>query len=170
MTGKVLGAALVVAACACFGFTMAAGYRRELYGLRQIIAALNFMECELQYRHTPLPELCRSTAREVDRPIGTILQGLGSELERQVRPDVASCMHAALQTGPELPKSLADILKELGHTLGRYDLSGQLKGLEALRNLCTERLNTWTENSRQRIRSYQTLGLCAGIALAILMI
>lgn len=170
MTGKLLGAALIVAGCGGFGFSMAAFYRREVQGLRQIIAALNIMECELQYRHTPLPELCRCVAREVDKPIGTVFRHLTQELEQQLRPDASACMHAALHIGPELPKGLRDIMEEFGNTLGRYDLPGQLKGLEALRQLCQERLNTWTENSRQRIRSYQTLGICAGIALAILMI
>ena len=170
MTGKLLGAAFVVAACAGFGFSLAAGYRREIHGFRQIIAALNFMEWELQYRHTPLPELCHCAAREVDRSLGTVLKNLGTELERRSCPDVSSCMQIALKTCPELPKVVTDILEHLGHALGRYDLPGQLQELHALRDLCTQKLNAWTENSRQRIRSYQTLGLCAGIALAILMI
>ena len=62
MSIKLIGAALIIAGCDGVGFSMAAAHRREESALRQLIGALDYMGCELQYHLTPLPELCRSAA------------------------------------------------------------------------------------------------------------
>ena len=64
MTGKLFGALLVICGCGGMGFSIAAASKREEAALRQLIGALDFMECELQYHLTPLPELCRQAGRE----------------------------------------------------------------------------------------------------------
>ena len=64
MNYRWIGAVLVIAGCGGFGFSIAAGYKREESTLRQLIQALNTMEWELSYRLTPLPELCRQAGNE----------------------------------------------------------------------------------------------------------
>ena len=58
----------------------------------------------------------------------------------------------------------------LGKSIGRFDMDGQIKGLEAVRQDCRRRLDELSKDRDTRLRSYQTLGLCAGAALAILFI
>ena len=70
----------------------------------------------------------------------------------------------------EIPKLTRESLELLGRSLGRFDLEGQLRGLESVRQVCRHGLETLAQNSAIRNRSYQTLGLCAGAALAILFI
>ena len=64
MSYRWFGAALVIAGCGGFGFSIASGYKREEGILRQLLRVLNYMEWELQYRLTPLPELCRQAGKE----------------------------------------------------------------------------------------------------------
>lgn len=170
MTPKILGAILVIAGCGGFGAAVASSHRKTELTLRRLSAALDFMECELQYRMTPLPELCRLCAGESAGFIRTVLTFLAEELENQILPDVKSCMNSALKKVPELPPSAAEILKELSKTLGRFDLNGQLKGIDSVRAMCCRELERLSQNREQRLRSYQTLGLCAGAALAILFL
>lgn len=170
MNYKWIGGILIIVSCGGFGFSLAAGQIREERALRQLLGALEYMECELQFRLTPLPELCRQTGREVPGRVGKIFTILASELESQVSADVESCMNAALASLPDLPGHTRNGLATLGQTLGRFDLEGQLKGLEAVRLDCRGKLKALTENKEPRLRSYQTLGLCTGAALAILFI
>lgn len=170
MMWKWIGAILVITGCGGFGFSLAASYKKEELALRQLIHVLNYMECELQYRLTPLPELCRQAGAEAGGPVQRVLTALAEELEHQISPDAASCMTAALRSIPELPRSLRSLFRALGQTLGRFDLPGQLQGLEAVRSDCRRALEALTKNRDVRIRSYQTLGLCAGAALAILFL
>ena len=54
--------------------------------------------------------------------------------------------------------------------IGRFDLEGQLQGLESVRVYCRDQLDNLAKDRDVRLRSYQTLGLCAGAALAILFV
>lgn len=167
---KWIGAVMVFLACGGFGFSMAASYRKEIAVLRQIEHMTNLMESELIYRLTPLPELCRKVGKAVGGITRRVLESLAQELEYQIRPDVSSCMYSALNHVNAIPRSAERIYTRLGMSLGEYDLTGQLQGLASVRQNCTCILQSLNENREQRIRGYQTLGLCAGLALVILFI
>ena len=78
-------------------------------------------------------------------------------------------MNAALSDS-DLSAITARLLKALGRTLGRFDLDGQVQGIEAVRNEILTALEKLVKDQDARLRSYQTLGLCAGAALAILLL
>lgn len=160
---------MVMGGCGAVGFTMAWAHRREERLLGSLKGAVDFMACELHYRMTPLPELCRLVGKNHQNPVGECFLRLAGELERQVLPDVAYCMDQALK-GAQLPKGVLEGFGMLGKNLGRFDLQGQLKGLEMVRNYCDRQLEAMGKNREERLRSYQTLGLCAGAALAILFV
>lgn len=169
MTYKWIGAILVITGCGGFGFSMASGYRRQEMMLKQLIRVLQLMENELQYRLSPLPELCRQAGKEAGGILGDVFLNLARELDWQAAPDVCSCMSEAIRKSCDLPVNLRKHLVRLGHTLGRFDLPGQLQELQAVRSDCEKELELFHKNRNVRLRSYQTLGLCAGAALAILL-
>lgn len=166
---KWIGAILVIAGCGTVGLSMVWAHKREERLLRNLKGALDFMACELQYRLTPLPELCHLVGKEQKNPVGETFVRLSQELEYQTMPDVARCMDNSLKDS-ELPKRLLEGFRLLGQNLGRFDLQGQLKGMELVRNYCDQELEAMGKNQEERLRSYQTLGLCAGAALAILFV
>lgn len=168
MSIKWLGAILIIAGCGGCGFSMAAGARREEHLLSQLDRVLSFMESELQYRLTPLPELCAMASKETDTSLGDIFIRFSRELSMQNAADAASCMSAALRCHENLSGRMRKHMRHLGRSLGRFDLPGQLQGLQAIRRACETDLGILRKNRDVRLRSYQTLGLCAGMALVIL--
>lgn len=170
MEYKWIGAALVILSCGGFGFSLCAAQKQEEWTLRQLAAALDYMQCELQYRLTPLPELCRQAGQHGKGIIRQVFVKLAEELECQLTYDVATCMHTVLQTLEQLQPKTRSYLQLLGESMGRFDLDGQMKGLEAVRQQCREDIHNLTVDKSVRLRSYQTLGLCAGAALVILFI
>lgn len=167
---KWIGASLIILSCTACGFSIAAGKRREEQLLVQIQRTLQFMEMELSYRLTPLPELCKMAAAETKGTLRSVLMNLTRELCRQKLPDAGSCMAAAIGRNGELPARVRSILSQLGYSLGRYDLEGQLQGLKAVRKRTEESLCNIRRNRDDRLRSYQTLGICAGAALAVILL
>lgn len=149
---------------------MAASYKREEWALRSLLRALDYMTCELQFRLTPLPQLCRQAGKECRGAVGMVLTGLARELENQISPDANSCMYAAISRTEHLPGEAEKALRLLGSGLGRFDLDGQLRGLEQVRGHCRRALEQLEGSHEHRVRGYQTLGLCAGAALAILFV
>ncbi len=170
MTYKWIGAAFVIIGCSGFGFNMASAHRRNEKYLRQMIQILEDMKCLLQYKLMPLPELCRSSAGRIRGPMRTILLLFAEELERQVAPDAPSCMAVALENNQNMSSDIRYLFSLLGRSLGVYDLPGQLQGLDSVRKDCEIMLKNMECNRELRIRNYQTLGICAGVALAILFL
>lgn len=170
MDFKWIGAVLIVVGCGGFGFSLCADHRMQEKSLRKLICVLDFMACELQYRMTPLPDLCAEAAAEADDLLAKVFQTLSLELERTTAADVSAAMDTALRSAEPLPVKTRDNLLALGRSMGRFDLAGQLSALEAVRSACRRDLEGFTANRDLRLRNYQTLGLCAGAALAVLLI
>ena len=109
-------------------------------------------------------------SKETSGVVRTILSALATELDNQISPEVSCCMESVLCKQREIPKYAIEAFRLLGQSLGRFDLQGQLKELDAVRTLCASNLAKLESNRDVRLRSYQTLGLCAGAALAILLL
>lgn len=170
MTMKWIGAVLVIVGCSGIGFGIAHGFQREILMMEQLAQLLDFMECELEFRMTPLPQLCLSAVGQSQGSLNRVFRNLSAELENQVSPDAGCCMRAALSKVSDLPESARNILETLGTSLGRFDLAGQLSQIAAVRETCRRELDVLRANKENRVRSCRTLGICAGSALAILFI
>lgn len=170
MGWKWIGALLIVISCTACGFSVAAGKRKEERMLYQLERILQLMEAELQYRLTSLPELCQMAAEESRGSVHGVFIKLHKELCRQKLPDAGSCMAASIRDGADLPNRIRSILSQLGHSLGRFDLEGQLQGIRTVRRRTEDSIESIRKNRDERLRSYQTLGICAGAALAIILI
>ena len=165
-----IGAIFIVAGCTGCGFSAAAAGKREARILQELLTAVRFMESELQYKLSTLPDLCRHTGNVSAGVIREIFWNLARELDWQAEPDAAGCMVEALEKSHSLPQNVRLLFLQLGASLGQFDLSGQLKELEHVRASCENALQASLENQEPRLRSYRTLGICTGAALAILLL
>ena len=170
MNSKWVGALLVLISCGGFGFSIAHGYRQRERLLYQLLAALGMISSELEYRLTPLPELARRAAKDTSGVLRDVFLNWVRELDWQAEPDAESCIYSAMEKCHDLPPCLRRPLRILGQTLGRFDLPGQLQGLNAAQDACRREIARLEQNRDARLRSYQTLGLCAGAALVILLV
>ena len=170
MLYKWIGACFIIIGCGGFGFSVAAAHRQDERTLRQFVSALDYMECDLQYHMTPLPDLCRKAAAESSGCLRNIFGELADSLDMQISPDVGSCMRTVMRQCHNPPPQTAYHLLLLGSSLGRFDLKGQLHGLESVRSSCRKALEEMGRDRESRLRCYQTLGLCGGAALIILLI
>ena len=168
MTVKWIGAIIIIASCGSFGFSIAAAYKREEQTLLSLIRAVEFMICELEHRVTPLPDLCRMAGMEARGCVGEALQSLSVRLEQQISSDASKCMAEVLACANHIPWRTRTNLNQLGQTLGKFALSGQVSGFKAVAALCQRDLASLSHNKDAKLRSYRTLGICAGVALVIL--
>lgn len=170
MSSKWIGAMFIIVGCGGCGFSAAAASIRETRMLQGLLKAVRLMECELQYKLSPLPDLCRQAGLDTSGTVREVFVNLARELDWQTEPDVRSCMLEAIEKSHAMPGRVRNLFCQLGDSLGRFDLSGQLKELQCLHTTCESELQKVTYHQDTRLRSYRTLGLCAGIALAILFL
>ena len=170
MTARLIGVLCILIGSGAVGFRLASSHRREIRYLRMLSTVLVHMISELNYRVTPLPRLCRIAAREATGCLQKVFNALSEELEGQISPDAKRCMQAAVQSVRDLPACTRSTLLYMGDNFGRFDLEGQISGLKSVCKFCDEQLQALENNKDARLRSYQTLGLCSGAALAIVLL
>ena len=167
---KTIGAICVIGVCSGVGLNLAYRHMKEIGTLQKLLVVLDFMENELRFRLTKLPKLCMMAAEECEGVLRKVFLQIYQELQTQTIPDVKICVFTAIAKVDRIPTATKHVFYRLGTTLGRFDLVGQLKGFEAVKGFCQLQLEELNRDSKNRIRGYQTLGLCTGAALAILLI
>lgn len=167
---KWIGSVLIVAGCGGLGLTLSGYFRKERQLLQSLLSVLSFLECQLQYQLTPLPELCRQAGRASGGLLEEVFLNFSRELDWQKAPDTDSCMVEAIRKSRSVPMRVKELLRRMGISFGRFDLEGQLKDFDQLRKLCERELSQLSENLESRVKTCRTLSLCIGAAAAILLI
>ncbi len=166
---KWVGAVLIVLACGGWGMGMAAAYRREGVLLQQLQETIGWMQCELRCRATDLPSLFLRASQRTQGALRLLFQRMSTELSSRVAPDAQTCMETALWE-VRLPGKAREIAHQLGTSLGEFHLEGQVRQIEAVAAGCSRLLEEHFRNRDSRLRSWQTLWLCGGLVLAILLL
>ena len=166
---RILGAVLLITGCGSFGFLMGIHYRKEIQMLRLLLTSLQEMEWELKYHLSPLSVLCGIGANASKGVLREVFCELQYQLESGMCSEISGCMNGIIQKN-DISFRCRKCLKELGRSLGRYDLEGQLQGLASVYDQAKTYLEELDMHRAERVRSYQTLALCAGTALAILLV
>ena len=167
---QIVGTVLVLVGCGGCGFSMAAECRGQERNLRQVQNALEILQCEIQFRLTPLPEVCGILKQACSGPVGAFFEELETQLRMPDAGELPLCAAAAAGRIPNLPANCRRIMLELCATLGRYDTESQLRALVAAKDETLRALEELRAGQAGRIRSYRALGLCGGAALAILLL
>lgn len=167
---KLIGAVLVIAGAGGVGLMIASTHRKEVRALQNLLTAIDQISGELQYRLTPLPELCQLAAVHTGGVVKEFFIALTLELNKQLSPNAAKCAKAVLENLNTVPERTKALLSILGSSLGQLDATGQLKDLQSIRDKTENCLKHITSDQDAKLRSYQTLALCAGAALAILFV
>ena len=167
---KGIGALLIIGGCGGYGFLLCMKDNMGISTLRDLTRILEFMAWELQFQMTPLPEICEKASHTVKGSLSSVFSSLADALQSRIQPNVSICMDQVLLAHPHIPQHAGKILADLGSNLGRFDLEGQLQALESARSACMNELHHREQDRLNRLRTYQTLGLCTGAALAILLL
>lgn len=169
---KLVGAVLIFFVCSGFGFYLAEKDRQDVNCLRHLIYSLDYMGNELQYHMTPLPQLMRQTAAQCHhKKLSQIFLLFSHQLEDKYCSDFFVCTNSVIkQCKFSLPRRSCCILNELCRTMGRFDLEGQINSIMSVKASCMNEYDALRTDLSTRIRSYRTLGICAGVAIIIMFI
>ena len=168
---KILGAALIVISAGAVGMRMAGSVRQEERCLRQLGAVVERMLCEIPGRHTPALELFEQAAAQTSGPLKRVFCACEEQISRMDGTDVRTIMEAALDDQEEhVPHTCAHLLRNLGAVLGAYETDEQVEALQALSGRIELALKELRQGKADRCRTYEVLCVCAGCALAIILL
>ncbi len=167
---RLIGAAVILCASGVFGYLLASQYKNELVYLHKLQRGLNYMLCDISYHITPLSDLLREAGQIMENSAGSALITLSGFLEENRFENGSQAMSAALERHGQIPSRCKKLLQLLGQSLGEFDLDGQVTQIQLVLESSRQELDEMEQQKQVRIRNYQTLSLCAGAALVILLL
>lgn len=165
-----IGAVLIIGSCSGFAFSITIHQMRELRLLEAVERMINELAQNLSFQMHPLPQLLQISVQNAPKPIAHVINHFINLLDNTVFDHPETCMKAALQASPIPYQNVSHILLLLGHSLGTFDLEGQLKELDEVKSICRKYSLALSDNQASRFKLYRILGICSGISLVILLI
>ena len=168
---KLLGALCVMAAALWCGTRAVGELRRRAKALEELHAGLAWLEEELTFRLTPLPELLKQLGQSRQGEAGRFF----GEVDRLLRLDPEGGLHqswrrAMVRHLALLKEEERQVLLEVGQTLGRYDAETQRQALTR----CARRLAVFRDEAQGEVRRlgkvYAALSAAGGAMVVLVLI
>ena len=158
-----IGAGMVTCGCTALGISISSRLKKRLKLLSSLIGAIDYLQAEVSYGLTPLPELLTGLAerdpssRELWTRMGWKPGGsFPDEWTHWVSElDLKDCDRAALD--------------EVGGILGRYDADRQASRLGFIKNRLEQSQTDAREELKKNGKLFSFLGFACGIAAVILL-
>ncbi|GGE53779.1 stage III sporulation protein SpoIIIAB [Priestia taiwanensis] len=169
---KLIGAILIVAVTTWIGFELAKKYSDRPKQLRQLKAALQSLEAEIMYGHTPLYEAMESIAHLSKAPLSVFFQSFSKRLQEGASSVKDAWKSSLDEVWPQtaLRKEEYEILRQFGETLGQHDRESQQKYIKlAIHHLEKEEKDA-RDNQHKYEKMMRSLGFLLGLLLIILLV
>ena len=169
---KLLGAVLIITGTAAWGAGRALRLKNRVRSLSSLVTALGMMGSEIEARMTPMPELLDLLENEAPYPSKRLFAATSENMKELGMTPFSGIWEQAVRETPELLLSAREesCLKELGFSLGRYDIAQ----VRAAIGYTIRRLSDYRDDAeRERKASskmYAFLGVAAGVFAVVVLI
>lgn len=167
-----MGAIIIIIATTWTGFEAARHFNERPRQLRLLKSALQSLEAEIMYGHTPLHEASRRLAAQLSKPLSTFFERFAGKLT-DTETTVKDAWEESLKEVwklTALKKGEFEIMKQFGETLGRHDRTSQQKQIQlALTHLEREEADAYDKQATYE-KMVKSLGFLSGLLLVILLL
>ena len=165
---KLAGVIFILASAWSVGCRFSSSMKLRCELVKRLMDALQILRNELSFLGTPLSDAFRAVAGSSVGPWGQVFGDMAArmEMERWLTPETAA--EKALVLVNDEP--VVHIMMNLAGKLGSYDLEAQLCGIDYAVDAAKSLLCELEEEKKLRSKTYKTLSICAGAAIAILLI
>ncbi|WP_027407756.1 stage III sporulation protein SpoIIIAB [Anoxybacteroides tepidamans] len=167
-----IGAFLILLATTWTGFETARRLSERPRQLRQLKVALQSLEAEIMYGHTPLAEAALHLAKQLSFPFSRFFSQFAEALQTG-ETTVKQAWEESLRNvwkATALKHGEFEVMKQFGETLGQYDRMAQQKQIAlAIVHLEREEQDALDKKARYE-KMAKSLGILTGLLLVILLI
>lgn len=169
---KLIGAVFIIVATTWTGFEASRHLSERPRQLRMLKSALQSLDAEIMYGHTPLHEAARRLTTQMAKPLSWFFESFASKLtsaETTVKIAWEESLNEIWKL-TALKQGEYEIMKQFGETLGRHDrVSQQKQILLALAHLEREELDAYERQAKYE-KMVKSLGFLSGLLLIILLL
>lgn len=167
-----IGAIFIILSTTWAGFELSRHLSERPKQLRMLRTALQSLEAEIMYGHTPLHEASRKLAAQLPKPISIIFERFSQKLTT-METTVKIAWEESLQEIwkiTALKKSEYEILIQFGETLGKHDRATEQKQI-ILTLTHLEREESEARDKQQKYeKMMKSLGFLSGLLIVILLL
>lgn len=167
-----IGAIFIILSTTWAGFEFSRHLSERPKQLRMLRTALQSLEAEIMYGHTPLHEAARKLSTQLPKPISMFFEKFSNKLtsmETTVKIAWGESLKEIWKM-TALKKSEYEILVQFGETLGKHDRVTEQKQII----LTLTHLEREEEEARDKQQRYEkmmkSLGFLSGILIVILLL
>lgn len=170
---KIIGLILLTASCTGYGYYKSMEYRHRLEQVQELRKIIFLLSGEIACRKTPLAEACQMLAARSEKPYGNWLWTLYASMTRDKKMPFCKIWEEAAEqlfTSIFLPEAEQNELKRLGKKLGSSDSKMQEQALNWYGEQLQELENSYRRTLQEKQKLCRSLGILAGLFLAVLFI
>lgn len=148
-------------------------YKREIVHLRMVEGMIKFLEREIQYARTTLPEACLKTADKVEKPYSDILRNIYEGMNRQAGKSFEEVWQKEFERGlieGVLKKEETEKLVACGKMNSVADSGMQTEFLKRSAEEFAMVRNRKEEETAKRSKAVFSLCTAGGIMLTIMLL
>ncbi|MBA4535780.1 stage III sporulation protein SpoAB [Bacillus aquiflavi] len=168
---KLMGAVVILIATTWTGFEASRHLNERPRQLRQLKSALQTLEAEIMFGHTPLHEAARRLASQTPKPLSWFFEVFANKLTK-CETTVKAAWDESLQETWKLTafkRGELEIMKQFGETLGRHDrISQQKQIMLTLSHLEREEMDARDKQIKYE-KMVKSLGFLSGLLIIILL-
>ena len=145
-------------------------YSNRLYELEKINGLLNIFKAKIKFTCLTIQEIFNQIYEENKDNIGEIFKNASDYMyeESSKKAWEKSLENATKKTN--FNEEDITTLKTLGKMLGNTDMAGQVSQIELTEQMLLERIENAKVEKKKNSQLYKTLGITAGLAIAIILI
>lgn len=170
---KITAVIIIFLSCTYIGFYYGESFKKRSRQLNSILKSVLFLNNEVMYTNTPLPEALKYISLKVESPVNYVLSNVSDKLLKSESTSVYEAFEKEYKKNKsefylqdEDKRIVKDFLKSLGES-GVY-------GQDKLFNLTIENMKlnckSAEELAKKNIKMYRVLGICIGAMISIFLI
>ncbi|AZV44283.1 stage III sporulation protein SpoIIIAB [Peribacillus asahii] len=168
---KLLGAAIIIMATTWAGFEAARKLSTRPRQLRQLKVALQSLEAEIMYGHTPLKEAAQKLQKQLPKPLNHLFAAFATRLD-QGETTVKEAWDESLTevwSALSLKQGEYEILTQFGEMLGKSDKYHQQKQIMLTMAHLDREESEAIDLQGKYEKMMKSLGFLSGLLLIILL-
>ena len=167
---KYFGIILIFIASTYIGKLYANKYKNRVDELEKMKSSLNIFKAKIKFTCNTIPEIFEDIGKNLDEPIGKIFLDASKLMEQQIAKDAWDTSLNQNICRTNFNKKDIEDLKELSKMLGNTDVQGQISQIELVMQLIEGQTKQAQIEMQKNSKLYRTLGITAGLTIAIILI
>ena len=150
------------------GIAFANKYKERVNDLRKVRSALNILKTKIEYTYEPLPQIFSEISDEFNDSIGDIFKTAGLKMQELSAGE--SWKYAIKSSKTNMKEEDLRVLENLEKLLGKTNIEGQLSEIELIEKFIIDQSKIAEDEQKKNEKMYKSLGIIAGLAIAIILI